>query len=144
MREREQGIVSLRVRDIMNVYYYSLSLSPHHKHNTGASAKSPEAIFFLNDHTAQHVVRMNGHTHTHTRRVTALMVCVTEQHLRWSSCLDGVMWKTNHLLLSSFFSSSSSSSSHYSAIRLADATHCLNGAIRVLGVRLFECVYVNV
>lgn len=82
MREREQGIVSLRVRDIMNVYYYSLSLSPHHKHNTGASAKSPEAIFFLNDHTAQHVVRMNGHTHTHTRRVTALMVCVTEQHLR--------------------------------------------------------------
>lgn len=82
MRETEQGIVSLRVRDIMNVYYYSLSLSPHHKHNTGASAKSPEAIFFLNDHTAQHVVRMNGHTHTHTRRVTALMVCVTEQHLR--------------------------------------------------------------
>ena len=38
----------------------------------------------------------------------------------------------------------SSSSPHYSAIRLADATHCLNGAIRGLGIRLFLCVCVCV
>lgn len=33
-------------------------------------------------------------------------------------------------------------SSHYSAVRLADATHCLNGAIR--GLRVGECVCVKV
>ncbi len=102
----------------------SLSLFPHHKHNTGASVQTPEAIFLPNDHTHWHTVEMNGqmythtHTQTHTHRVTELMVCVREQHLRWSSSsLDGGMEKTTHsssssslvfllllLLLSSLFS----------------------------------------
>lgn len=52
--------------------------------------KTPGAIFLPNDRTRRRLVETNGRRRRR-RRVTALMACVTEQHLRRSSCLDGGM-----------------------------------------------------
>ena len=145
MHKRERGCFFEGERYKERTLSFSLSLSSHHKHNTGASVKNPRGhISPQRPHTLAHSGDEWTHTCTYTHTHSQLMVCVTEQHLRWSSSLDGGMQKTTDtpplllLLLSS--SSSFFSSPHYSAIRLADATHCLNGAIRGLGVSVCVCV----
>ena len=89
----ERADASLRASDIKNVHYHSLSLSSHHKHNTGASVKNPRGHISPQRphklaHSGDEWTHTGTYTHTHTHTHTADGVCnrttfTVEQQSGW-------------------------------------------------------------